>query len=115
MYREEGLGSVSFREQRPGRWPAWGGGFYMHAQIEYSTLCPATMTQASIPLLQKEPALWEALREKLFSDTYDASDVPIAKKSSIWIGIGMTEKQGGSDVRANTSFAVPVRKRGREG
>jgi putative acyl-CoA dehydrogenase len=53
----------------------------MHAQIEYG-LCPATMTQATIPLLQKEPALWEALREKLFSDRYDPADVPVAKKSS---------------------------------
>ena len=87
----------------------------MHAQIEYGTLCPATMTQASIPLLQKEPALWEALREKLFSDRYDPSDVPIAKKSSIWLGMGMTEKQGGSDVRANTTVAVPVGKGGRGG
>jgi putative acyl-CoA dehydrogenase len=86
----------------------------MHAQIEYG-LCPATMTQASIPLLQKEPALWEALREKLFSDRYDPSDVPVAKKSSIWLGMGMTEKQGGSDVRANTTVAVPVIKGGRGG
>jgi putative acyl-CoA dehydrogenase len=115
MYREEGLVSLPFREQRPGRWPAWAAGFYMHAQIEYGTLCPATMTQASIPLLQKEPALWEALREKLFSDRYDPSDVPIAKKSSIWLGMGMTEKQGGSDVRANTTVAVPVGKGGRGG
>ncbi len=82
MYREEGLVSLPFREQHRGRWPAWAAGFYMHAQIEYGTLCPATMTQASIPLLQKEPALWEVLREKLFSDRYDPSDVPIAKKSS---------------------------------
>jgi putative acyl-CoA dehydrogenase len=104
-----------FREQRPGRWPAWAAGFYMHAQIEYGTLCPATMTQASIPLLQKEPALWEALREKLFIDRYDPSDVPIAKKSSIWLGMGITEKQGGSDVRANTTVAVPVGKGGRGG
>jgi len=115
MYREEGLVSLPFREQRPGRWPAWAAGFYMHAQIEYGTLCPATMTQASIPLLQKEPALWETLREKLFSDRYDPSDVPIAKKSSIWLGMGMTEKQGGSDVRANTTVAVPVGKGGRGG
>jgi putative acyl-CoA dehydrogenase len=115
MYREEGLVSLPFREQRPGRWPAWAAGFYMHAQIEYGTLCPATMTQASIPLLQKEPALWEVLREKLFSDRYDPSDVPIAKKSSIWVGMGMTEKQGGSDVRANTTAAVPVGEGGRGG
>src|SRR5258708_40237033 len=87
----------------------------MHAQIEYGTLCPATMTQASIPLLQKEPALWETLREKLFSDRYDPSDVPIAEKSSIWLGMSITEKQGGSDVRANTTVAVPACKGGPRG
>jgi putative acyl-CoA dehydrogenase len=43
-------------------------------QIEYGTLCPATMTQASIPLLQKEPVQWETLKDKLFSDDYDPSD-----------------------------------------
>jgi putative acyl-CoA dehydrogenase len=115
MYREEGLVSLPFREQRQGRWPAWAAGFYMHAQIEYGSLCPATMTQASIPLLQREPALWEVLREKLFSDRYDPSDLPIAKKSSIWVGMGITEKQGGSDVRANTTAAVPVGEGGRGG
>ena len=115
MYREQGLVSLPFREQRLGRWPAWAAGFYMHAQIEYGTLCPATMTQASIPLLQKEPALWETLGDKLFSDEYDPSDRPISGKRSIWLGMGMTEKQGGSDVRANTTRATPVGGGGRGG
>ena len=115
MYREQGLVSLPFREHRPGRWSAWAAGFYMHAQIEFGSLCPATMTQASIPLLQKEPALWEALKDKLFSDEYDPSDGPISGKRSIWLGMGMTEKQGGSDVRANTTTATPVGAGGRGG
>jgi putative acyl-CoA dehydrogenase len=45
MYREQGLVSLPFRDQRPGRWVAWAAGYYMHAQIEHGTLCPATMTQ----------------------------------------------------------------------
>ena len=115
MYREQGLVSLPFREQRLGRWPAWAAGFYMHAQIEYGTLCPATMTQASIPLLQKEQALWDMLGDKLFSDEYDPSDRPISDKRSIWLGMGMTEKQGGSDVRSNTTTATPVSGGGRGG
>ncbi len=73
------------------------------------------MTQASIPVLQKEPALWAQLKDKLYSDAHDPRDAPIGAKQSIMIGMGMTEKQGGSDVRANTTLAVPVGAGGRGG
>ncbi|AOK57775.1 DNA alkylation response protein [Burkholderia ubonensis] len=115
LYRAEGFVSLAFRDTRPGRWAASAAGFYLHGQIEAGTLCPATMTQAAIPVLQKEPALWEMLRDKLYSDVYDPRDVPVANKRSIWIGMGMTEKQGGSDVRANTTLATPVGAGGRGG
>ncbi|AOJ61119.1 DNA alkylation response protein [Burkholderia ubonensis] len=115
LYRDEGFVSLAFRDTRPGRWAASAAGFYLHGQIEAGTLCPATMTQAAIPVLQKEPALWEMLRDKLYSDVYDPRDVPVADKRSIWIGMGMTEKQGGSDVRANTTLATPVGAGGRGG
>ena len=114
LLRGRGLVSLPFRDERPGRWAAWAAGFYLHGQVEAGTLCPATMTQAAIPLLQREPALWSALGEKLYSDDYDPSDVPIPDKGSIWIGMGMTEKQGGSDVRANATSAEPVSPGGRE-
>lgn len=115
MYREPGLVSLAFAEDRPGRWVAATVGFYLHAQLEAGIMCPASMTQASIPLLQKEPALWAELRDKLYSPEYDARDLPLAQKSSIWIGMGMTEKQGGSDVRANTTQATAVSSGGRGG
>ncbi|RQR62936.1 DNA alkylation response protein [Burkholderia sp. Bp9126] len=115
MYREAGFVSLAFRDTRPGRWAATAAGFYLHGQIEAGTLCPATMTQAAIPVLQKEPALWDLLRERLYSDTYDPRDVPVAQKRSIWFGMGMTEKQGGSDVRANTTLATPFGAGGRGG
>lgn len=115
MYRGEGFVSLAFRDRRPGRWAATAAGFYLHGQIEAGTLCPATMTQAAIPVLQKEPALWAQLRDKLYSDAYDPRDVPVADKPSIWFGMGMTEKQGGSDVRANTTRATPVGAGGRGG
>jgi len=115
MYRGEGLVSLPFKDERAGRWAAWAAGFYLHSQVEQGTMCPATMTQASIPLLQKENALWQQLGAKLYSDAYDPRDVPAADKQSIWVGMGMTEKQGGSDVRANTTVATPVGAGGRGG
>lgn len=115
MYRRQGLISLPFRDAQPGRWTAWAAGFYLHGQVEDGTLCPATMTQAAIPLLQREPALWQMLGPKLLDDGYDERDVPMADKRSIWIGMGMTEKQGGSDVRANTTAATPVGAGGRGG
>ena len=114
MYREQGLVSLPFEEPtRQGRWTAWAAGFYLHGQVEQGSLCPATMTQASIPLLQREPALWTQFGDKLMSHTYDERDLPMAQKTSIWIGMGMTEKQGGSDVRSNTTVAIPLRGEGR--
>lgn len=115
QYREQGLVSLAFADDRPGRWVAATAGFYLHAQLEAGIMCPASMTQASIPLLQKEPALWAMLRDKLYAREYDARDLPLDQKRSIWLGMGMTEKQGGSDVRANTTFATAVAGGGRGG
>ncbi len=115
LYRAQGLVGLPFEETRTGRWAAWAAGFYLHGQVEQGTLCPATMTQASIPLLQREPALWEQLRGKLYSRAYDPRDVPVQDKASVWLGMGMTEKQGGSDVRANTTVATPTGAGGRGG
>ncbi len=114
-YREQGLISTPFRETRAGRWSAWAAGFYLHGQIEQGTLCPISMTTAAIPLLQKEPQLWARLEDKLYSSRYDARDMPLEHKPSAWVGMGMTEKQGGSDVRANTTAAVAVGAGGRGG
>ncbi|MGX5663188.1 isovaleryl-CoA dehydrogenase [Diaphorobacter nitroreducens] len=113
LYRGEGLISRPFQDERPGRWAAWAAGFYLHGQVEQGTLCPATMTQAAIPLLRKEPALWQSLQSRLYSTAYDPRDLPVADKASIWLGMGMTEKQGGSDVRANTTVATPIGTGGR--
>ncbi len=121
MYRAADLVAMPFREDpqtghpAAGRWSAWAAGFYLHGQVEAGTLCPATMTQASIPVLRREPALWDRLRDQLFSTGYDGRDVPLEQKRSIWLGMGMTEKQGGSDVRANTTRAEPVGAGGRGG
>ena len=115
LYRGEGLVSMPFDSDRPGRWSAWAAGFYLHGQVEQGTLCPATMTQAAIPLLRNEPALWAQLEGRLHSRTHDPRDLPAHAKAGIWLGMGMTEKQGGSDVRANTTVATPVGAGGRGG
>lgn len=115
LYRQQGLISLPFEDSSAGRWSAWAAGFYLHGQVEQGTLCPATMTTAAIPLLRKEPALWQQLQGKLFSHEYDPRDLPVADKASMWLGMGMTEKQGGSDVRANTTVAMPVHAGGRGG
>ena len=52
--------------------PAWAAGFYLHGQVEAGSLCPATMTQAAVPVLQKEPALWAQMKDQLLSTEYDA-------------------------------------------
>jgi putative acyl-CoA dehydrogenase len=113
QYRSQGLIGMPFASTRPGRWSAWAAGFMLHGQIEQGTLCPATMTTAAIPVLQREDALWQGLQAKLMANEYDPQDMPIANKRSIWIGMGMTERQGGSDVRANTTLATPLGAEGR--
>ncbi|NNG82767.1 MULTISPECIES: acyl-CoA dehydrogenase family protein [Acinetobacter Taxon 24D] len=95
------------------KWVEWAARFYLSGQVECGSLCPTSMTLGSIPLIQREPELWAKIGSKLLSTEYDERDLPIAQKKSIWLGMGMTEKQGGSDVRANETFAVPVAESGR--
>jgi putative acyl-CoA dehydrogenase len=85
----------------------------MQAQVEAGSLCPTTMTFASIPVLQNEPKLFAELQSRLFSCEHDPRDLPLAQKKSILIGMGMTEKQGGSDVRTNATVARPLNGQGR--
>lgn len=108
LLRGQGLIAQPFADPAPGAWAAYAAGFSMHGQIEAGSLCPASMTFASIPVLRQQPALFETLREGLFSRTYDSRDVPIAQRRSLLVGMGMTEKQGGSDVRSNETSASPL-------
>ena len=79
--------------------------FYMVAQVENGHMCPVTMTRAAVAALAAEPALARALLPKILSRDYDSSFKPWTEKSGITLGMGMTEKQGGTDVRANTTRA----------
>ena len=113
LQREHRLVTQPFSDHRPGAWAAYAAGFMMHAQLEPGSQCPASMTFASIPVLQKEPALFARIKDQLYATEYDERDLPLARKRSIWIGMGMTEKQGGSDVRSNTTRATPLQGEGR--
>ena len=74
--------------------------FYLWNQVEQGTACPVTMTFASIPVLAHAPALERAWRPKILADAYDPFPAPLTKKAGVTIGMAMTEKQGGSDLRA---------------
>jgi putative acyl-CoA dehydrogenase len=79
---------------------------YMENQVEPGHMCPVTMTCAAIPVLQKNPGM-EKVVSKIFSQAYDFRNLPMEEKTGVTIGMSMTEKQGGSDVRANTTIASP--------
>ena len=65
------------------------------------------MSKASIPVLRRNQPLWDSLSPLLADTRHDPRDVPVASKHSMSLGMGMTEKQGGSDVRSNVTLAVP--------
>ena len=81
-------------------------GFMLFTELEPSVLCPISMTYAVTPSLRSNPALAAEWGPRLTSRVYDSRFVPAAQKAGVTIGMGMTEKQGGSDVRANTTQAV---------
>ncbi|HSW14061.1 MAG TPA: isovaleryl-CoA dehydrogenase [Solimonas sp.] len=78
---------------------------YMHNQAEAGTACPLTMTHSSVPALQHAPELAQRWLPQINSYEYDPRVLPFDSKTGCTIGMGMTEKQGGSDVRANSTRA----------
>ena len=80
---------------------------YLHHQVEAGTSCPLTMTHAAVPVLRREPSLRD-WADKAAAPHYDPRDVAASEKAGIILGMGMTEKQGGSDVRANATTATPL-------
>ncbi|HZX76339.1 acyl-CoA dehydrogenase family protein [Lysobacter sp.] len=104
---EHGVAGLSWSQPRPGAHVARAVLSYLHHQVEPGTSCPLTMTHAAIPVLRHAPALagWEG---KAISPYYDPRDIACEHKLGVTLGMGMTEKQGGSDVRANTTVAMPL-------
>ncbi|MEM7439111.1 MAG: acyl-CoA dehydrogenase family protein [Pseudomonadota bacterium] len=81
---------------------------YMFSQPEGGVLCPMAMTYSVVPTLRSTPMLEKEWMPRILSNTYDRRDIPVDEKSGALIGMFMTEKQGGSDVRANSTVAVPA-------
>jgi len=112
-----GLHSHAWLGRKPGAHAARAAAYLMQGQVEAGTLCPTTMTHAAIPLLMREPAGqidyardWLPI---LYSRQFDDTEAPLARKRGALIGMGLTEKQGGSDLRAVTTRAEPVGVAGR--
>ncbi len=79
---------------------------YMMTQVEPGVCCPMTMTYAAVPALAADPALAALWQPKLTARAYDPARVSVDRKPAATLGMAMTEKQGGSDVRANSTRAV---------
>jgi putative acyl-CoA dehydrogenase len=104
--RRNGIANLPFFDDRPSAWSAHAASLYMHSQIESGSTCPTTMTKACIPLMRLNAPLYAAPAPLLASLEHDPRDVPLTQKRSMTVGMGMTEKQGGSDLRTNTTRAV---------
>src|SRR5689334_19617655 len=104
----EGLHASPWTDPRQGAHVARAARFYMHSQVEPGHGCPISMTFAAVPCLSLQPDVAQHWLPKIFAREYDPRNVPADQKTGITIGMAMTEKQGGSDVRANTTRAVPI-------
>ncbi|MBL0290611.1 MAG: isovaleryl-CoA dehydrogenase [Betaproteobacteria bacterium] len=105
---EHGLHSSPWTDPGPGAHVARAARSYLHAQVEAGHGCPITMTFAAVPSLRATPALARIWEPRITARVYDPRNVPDTEKQGLTIGMAMTEKQGGSDVRANSTRAHPV-------
>ena len=105
---EQGIPSLPWTDPRPGAQVARAALNYLHNQPEAGNACPLTMTFASVATLRLQPDLAEVWLPKVLSRSYDPRNLPIEQKTGATIGMAMTEKQGGTDVRANTTRAHAV-------
>ncbi|GGW38129.1 acyl-CoA dehydrogenase [Streptomyces griseoloalbus] len=93
---------------RPGGHVRRAAAFQVWTQVEAGNGCPLSMTHAAVPALRTDPALAAVWEPRLTSVIYDPAPRPAGQKAGALFGMGMTEKQGGSDVRANTTAARPL-------
>ncbi|MHB8588355.1 MAG: isovaleryl-CoA dehydrogenase [Candidatus Dormibacteraceae bacterium] len=103
-----GLHALPWRDPRPGAHAARAAAFYIWSQVEGGHGCPISMTYAAVPALRQQEdlaATWEPLMTTL---DYDPGLRPASTKRGVLFGMAMTERQGGSDVRSNTTRAVPT-------
>ncbi len=104
----QGLHSSPWAEPKPGAHVARAAGVILATQIEAGIQCPVTMTYGSVAALRHQPEIAAEWLPRIFSRRYDRRFVPAGEKTAVLLGMGMTEKQGGSDLRTNTTRAVPA-------
>ncbi len=104
-----GLHSSPWTHPRVGAHVARSALCYLQTQVEASHGCPVTMTFAAIPALRLQPELAQRWEPRITACDYDPRNIPMAQKRGLTIGMAMTEKQGGSDVRANSTRARPIK------
>ncbi|MGZ4615498.1 MAG: acyl-CoA dehydrogenase family protein, partial [Actinomycetes bacterium] len=103
-----GLGGAVWQDTAPAPHLRRAAGFVVWSQVEAGHGCPISMTYAAVPALRSDPAVAAEWEDGLASTDYDFGLRPPQSKSGLLAGMGMTEKQGGSDVRANSTRAVPL-------
>jgi putative acyl-CoA dehydrogenase len=103
-----GLHGGPWADKRPGAHVARAAGHLVWGQVDPGVCCPVTMTYASVAALRGQPDLAAAWEPVITTTAYDPGLRPLAEKAGVIVGMGMTEKQGGSDVRAGTTTAVPL-------
>ena len=105
-----GVHADPWAEPRAGAQVARAAKYLLCSQVENGAQCPLTMTYAVVPVMQRYAAATPAIARdwlpRILSRTYDSASRPIEGKKGALLGMGMTEKQGGSDVRANTTYAA---------
>jgi putative acyl-CoA dehydrogenase len=105
---EHELHCSPWKDPRPGAHVARGAAFMCFSQAEAGVGCPTSMTYSVIPALRTQPELAAEWEPRFLSASYDPANAPASQKAGALAGMGMTEKQGGTDVRANTTLARPV-------
>ncbi len=104
----EGLAGAPWADPRPGAHVARAAGLLVWSVVEQGHACPVSMTYAAVPALRAQPDLAARFEPLLTSREYDPGLRAPEGKRGLLAGMGMTEKQGGSDVRTNTTTAVPA-------
>ncbi|WP_430460544.1 acyl-CoA dehydrogenase family protein [Thalassolituus sp. LLYu03] len=105
---EAEMHALPWTHARAGAHVARAGMVYQHMNADAGSGCPLTMTFAAVPALQHAPSVAKEWLPKIMAPVYDERNVPYFEKQGVTIGMAMTEKQGGSDVRANTTRAYAV-------
>jgi len=103
-----GAHSLPWEGGQAGSQVARAAAYLLFGQVENGSQCPVTMTYASVPALRQNPHIAARWLPKILSREYDPRSLPVEQKRGALVGMGMTEKQGGTDVRANTTRAVPL-------